>query len=116
MIGSRWRHALESESPPRTGRDGGADADYIGVGPVHATPTKPGRLAVGLELVRHAAEHAALPWFAIGGIDPLTVGAVVEAGATRIAVVRAITESPDPEGAARALRSALPVAVGHGHP
>jgi thiamine-phosphate pyrophosphorylase len=92
-----------------------ADADYIGVGPVHTTPTKPGRPAVGLELVRHAAAHAELPWFAIGGIDPLSVRAVVEAGATRIAVVRAITEAADPEAAARALRAALPVEVGHGH-
>jgi thiamine-phosphate pyrophosphorylase len=92
-----------------------ADADYIGVGPVHATPTKPGRLAVGLDLVRHAAEHAELPWFAIGGIDPGSVGAVVEAGATRIAVVRAITDSDDPEGAARALRAALPAEAIHGH-
>jgi thiamine-phosphate pyrophosphorylase len=92
-----------------------ADADYIGVGPVHATPTKPGRLAVGLDLVRHAAEHAEVPWFAIGGIDPLSVGALVEAGATRIAVVRAITESDDPEAAARALRAALRSEVAHGH-
>jgi thiamine-phosphate pyrophosphorylase len=92
-----------------------ADADYIGVGPVHATPTKPGRLAVGLELVRHAAEHAELPWFAIGGIDPLSVDAVVAAGATRIAVVRAITEADDPEAAARALLASLPAGVAHGH-
>jgi thiamine-phosphate pyrophosphorylase len=92
-----------------------ADADYIGVGPVHATPTKPGRPAVGLELVRHAADHAELPWFAIGGIDPLSVRAVVGAGATRIAVVRSITEAADPEAAARALRAALGVEVGHGH-
>jgi thiamine-phosphate pyrophosphorylase len=85
-----------------------ADADYIGVGPVHATPTKPGRLAVGLDLVRYAAEHAELPWFAIGGVDPASVDAVVEAGATRIAVVRAITDAEDPEAAASALRASLP--------
>ncbi|HEX8156875.1 MAG TPA: thiamine phosphate synthase, partial [Solirubrobacteraceae bacterium] len=65
-------------------------ADYIGVGPVHATPTKPGRPAVGLGLVRHAAEHAPMPFFAIGGIDDSNAGAVVDAGARRIAVVRAI--------------------------
>ena len=91
-----------------------ADADYIGVGPVHATPTKPGRPAVGLDLVRHAAAHAEMPWFAIGGIDPRSVRAVVEAGATRIAVVRAITEADDPGAAARALRAALPAEVAHG--
>jgi thiamine-phosphate pyrophosphorylase len=92
-----------------------ADGDYIGVGPVHATPTKPGRPAVGLDLVHHAATHAEVPWFAIGGIDRASVRAVVDAGATRIAVVRAITQASDPEAAARALRAALPQAVGHGN-
>ena len=82
-------------------------ADYIGVGPVYATPTKAGRAAVGLALVRHAAQHSARPWFAIGGIGPETVDEVVEAGATRIAVVRAIADAPDPERAARALRARL---------
>lgn len=84
-----------------------ADADYIGVGPVFATPTKEGRPAVGLELVRHAAAHARQPWFAIGGIDATNVRAVAEAGASRVAVVRAIVESDDPERAARELRDAL---------
>ena len=85
-----------------------ADADYIGVGPVHATPTKEGRPAVGLELVRYAAAHARQPWFPIGGIDRTNVEDVVAAGATRIAVVRAIVEASDPEAAARELREALP--------
>ena len=60
--------------------DAARRADYIGVGPVHATPTKPGRPAVGLDLVRYAAEHAELPWFAIGGVDPASVDAVVDGG------------------------------------
>jgi thiamine-phosphate pyrophosphorylase len=85
-----------------------ADADYLGVGPVHATPTKAGRPAAGLGLVRYAAARARAPWFAIGGIDPTNVDAVVAAGATRVAVVRAIVEAPDPEAAARRLRAALP--------
>jgi thiamine-phosphate pyrophosphorylase len=85
-----------------------ASSDYIAVGPVHATPTKEGRPAVGLELVRYAAANARLPWFAIGGIDAANVADVVAAGATRIAVVRAIAEAEDPEAAARALREALP--------
>jgi thiamine-phosphate pyrophosphorylase len=85
-----------------------ADADYVGVGPVHGTPTKEGRPAVGLELVRYAAAHARQPWFAIGGIDRTNVEPVVAAGATRIAVVRAIADAPDPEAAARELRAALP--------
>jgi thiamine-phosphate pyrophosphorylase len=85
-----------------------ARSDYIAVGPVHATPTKEGRPAVGLELVRYAGAKAKLPWFAIGGIDASNVAAVVAAGATRIAVVRAIVEAKDPEAAARKLRAALP--------
>jgi thiamine-phosphate pyrophosphorylase len=84
-----------------------AGPDYIAVGPVHATPTKPGRPAVGLGPVRHAAAHVHLPWFAIGGIDADTVGPVVAAGARRIVVVRAIADAPDPEAAARSLRAAL---------
>jgi len=90
-----------------------ADVDYFAVGPVHATPTKPGRPAVGLELIRHAAgAPRAVPWFAIGGIDATNVDAVVEAGATRIVVVRALTEAGDPEATARALRGALPQEAG----
>jgi thiamine-phosphate pyrophosphorylase len=88
------------------------EIDYIGVGPVHATPTKPGRPAVGLELVRYAAAHATTPFFAIGGIDAGNLAAVRTAGAARIAVVRAITEASDPEAAARALRSGSEASVG----
>jgi thiamine-phosphate pyrophosphorylase len=85
-----------------------SSADYIAVGPVHATPTKPGVAAVGEELVRHAAEHAARPFFAIGGIDAANAPAVAAAGATRIAVVRAIRDAEDPHAAAETLRAALP--------
>jgi len=89
--------------------------DYFCVGPVWATPTKPGRAAVGLDLVRYAAAAGAagendgspLPWFAIGGIDLGTVEQVVAAGARRIVVVRAITEAGDPAGAAKSLLEAL---------
>jgi thiamine-phosphate pyrophosphorylase len=88
------------------------EVDYIGVGPVHSTPTKPGRPAVGLDLVRYAAVNAVTPFFAIGGIDTGNVAAVRAAGATRIAVVRAITDAADPEGAARALRSGSEAGVG----
>lgn len=85
-----------------------ADAEYIGVGPVFATPTKVGRAAVGLELVRYAAERARSPWFAIGGIDASNIRDVVGAGARRVAVVRAIGDAEDPERAAAELRAALP--------
>jgi len=82
-------------------------ADYIGVGTIFATPTKPESNAVGLELVRTAAEAARVPWFAIGGIELANVALVAEAGARGIAVVRAIRDAADPEAAARALRAAL---------
>jgi thiamine-phosphate pyrophosphorylase len=85
-----------------------ARADYIGVGPVYATPTKAGRQPVGPELVRYAAAHARQPWFAIGGIDATNVRDVVAAGAERVAVVRAIGDAPDPEAAAAELLAALP--------
>jgi thiamine-phosphate pyrophosphorylase len=83
------------------------DADYICVGPVYATPTKPDYPAVGLELVRHAAGTITRPWFAIGGIDGANVTEVAAAGARRIAVVRAIRDAPDPRAAAAGLRAAL---------
>ena len=81
-------------------------ADYIAVGPVHATPTKEGRPAIGVEPIAYAAAHVSVPWFAIGGLDAGTVGAVVKAGARRIVVVRALAQADDPEAAARALRAA----------
>jgi thiamine-phosphate pyrophosphorylase len=96
---------LSTHSPEELDR---AEADYVGVGPVFATPTKAGRPAVGLELVRYAAGHARQPWFAIGGIETTNVAQVVAAGARRISVVRALGDASDPERAARELRSALP--------
>jgi thiamine-phosphate pyrophosphorylase len=82
-------------------------ADYIAVGPVHATPTKEGRPAIGVEPVRYAAAHVDIPWFAIGGIDTKTVGDVARAGARRIVVVRALTDADDPEAVARDLRARM---------
>ena len=90
------------------------DVDYLAVGPVHVTPTKPGRPAAGLDYVAHAASTVTKPWFAIGGLDAGNVHEIVERGATRIVVVRAITEAADPEVAARALRDALEGRVGAG--
>ncbi|HEX6021205.1 MAG TPA: thiamine phosphate synthase [Solirubrobacter sp.] len=83
------------------------DVDYLAVGPVHETPTKPGRPAAGLHYVAHAASTVGKPWFAIGGLNACNVHEVIERGATRIVVVRAITEADDPERAARELRAAL---------
>ncbi|HEV3473244.1 MAG TPA: thiamine phosphate synthase, partial [Actinomycetota bacterium] len=81
--------------------------DYIAVGPVYETPTKPGRSATGLDLIAYAARTATVPWFAIGGILPETLDEVLDAGARRVVVVRAITEAKDPAAAARSLRERL---------
>ena len=81
--------------------------DYIGVGPVHETPTKQGRPAVGVELVRYAAANARVPFFAIGGLNAGNIAEVTAAGAQRAVVLRAIAEAADPEAAARELRAAL---------
>ncbi len=71
-------------------------ADYIGVGPVYETPTKVGKAAAGLEYVSYAAKNSSLPWFAIGGIDANNVNDVIDAGAKRVAVVRAIMQAEQP--------------------
>jgi len=82
--------------------------DYFAVGPCFMTPTKPGRPAAGLELVRYAAEqHTTLPWFAIGGINEANLDEVIAAGATRVVVVRALTEATDPISAAEILKKRL---------
>jgi thiamine-phosphate pyrophosphorylase len=98
---------LSTHSPAQIDAAVAGGVDYIGVGPVHPTPTKPGRPAVGLELVRYASAHATVPFFAIGGIDQDLIGGVISAGASRVAVVRAITEAGDPEAAARKLATEL---------
>ncbi|MBF2022653.1 MAG: thiamine phosphate synthase [Hydrococcus sp. C42_A2020_068] len=82
-------------------------ADYIGVGPVYETPTKAGKAAAGLEYVRHAVKHAPIPWFAIGGIDLSNVKDVIDAGAERVAVVRAIMQAEDPARATQDFLSQL---------
>ena len=84
------------------------DVDYFCVGPCWPTPTKPGRPAPGLDLVRAVASMSAdKPWFAIGGIDEHRLDEVLTAGARRVVVVRAITEAADPGAAARRLSAAL---------
>jgi thiamine-phosphate pyrophosphorylase len=82
--------------------------DYFCAGPVWETPTKPGRTATGLELLAHVAHRRpARPWFAIGGITLGRLDEVIAAGATRVVVVRAITEADDPAAAARAFTRRL---------
>jgi thiamine-phosphate pyrophosphorylase len=105
IVGHDLIVGISTHSPEQIEAALDSTADYLGVGPVHSTPTKPGREPVGLELVRYAAEHASVkPWFAIGGIDAGNARAVAEAGAARIAVVRAIRDAGDPRAAAAALR------------
>jgi thiamine-phosphate pyrophosphorylase len=107
IVGPDKLVGLSTHTPDQVDGGGNPNVDYIGVGPVHATPTKPGRPAVGLELVRYAAAHAEVPFFAIGGITTSNVAQVAAAGGTRIAVVRALTEAQNPERTARALRAAI---------
>jgi thiamine-phosphate pyrophosphorylase len=86
--------------------------DYVAVGPVFETPTKPEYEPVGLKLVSWAARNVSMPFFAIGGVDAINVEEVVEAGAERIAVVRAIRDADDPAEAARVLKQRLCARVG----
>jgi thiamine-phosphate pyrophosphorylase len=82
--------------------------DYFCTGPCWPTPTKPGRPAPGLDLVRTTAQaRPERPWFAIGGIDAARLPEVLAAGASRVVVVRAITEAADPKAAAEKLKVAL---------
>jgi thiamine-phosphate pyrophosphorylase len=101
---------VSTHSPEQIAAANEAAVDYIAVGPIWETPTKPGRPAVGRELISHAAEAARHPFFAIGGISPLNAEEVVRAGARRLCVVRAIREAPHPDVAAEALRRAFSAA------
>ena len=83
------------------------DVDYIGVGPVFATPTKPQAKSVGFSFVKQAAARIRIPWVAIGGIDLKNLRSVMDAGATRVAVVRAVFAKQSPERAARELKLQL---------
>lgn len=106
-VGARRIVGLSTHSADQASAADRADVDYFAVGPVHATPTKEGRPAIGLDPVGHAARTAAKPWFAIGGLDAATTPAVLDAGARRIVVVRAIAEADDPAAATRTLRRLL---------
>jgi thiamine-phosphate pyrophosphorylase len=109
IVGTDRLVGVSTHSPSQI--DAAAGVDYIGVGPVHETPTKPGRQAVGLELVGYAAANANVPFFAIGGISAANVAEVLGAGASRVAVVRALTEAGDPEQAAARLRGQVETAA-----
>jgi thiamine-phosphate pyrophosphorylase len=107
LVGPELLIGLSTHSPDEVDAVDAELVDYIGVGPVHATPTKPGRPAVGIELVRYAAAHASVPFFAIGGIDVANAPEAIEAGARRLCVLRAIAAAEEPEHAARELLELL---------
>lgn len=133
-LGADGVHVGQNDLPPRAARDivgerivglsthAAVEVDatldlvdvlnYVAVGPVNETPTKPGRPGTGLALVEHAARTLALPWFVTGGMAEDTLAPVLAAGARRIVVVRAITESPDPPAAAARLKERLLAATG----
>ena len=99
---------LSTHGPEQALRAVAAGANYVAVGPVYATGTKPGARPVTLEYVRWAAAHVPVPWFAIGGITLENLEEVLAAGASRICVVSAILRAPDVVEACRAFRRRLP--------
>lgn len=98
---------LSTHAPAELDASTGEPVDYVSAGPVSPTPTKPGRPGTGLAYLTYAASHAGRPVFVTGGVTPDTVTAMAAAGARRFVVVRWLTDSPDPESAARALRGAI---------
>jgi thiamine-phosphate pyrophosphorylase len=107
LVGLSTHARSEIDAAAPVAADGTRAIDYIGVGPVHETPTKPGRAAVGTALVSYAAAHARVPFFAIGGLYAGNLDEVTAAGATRVVILRAIAGADDPSDAARAIRAAL---------
>jgi thiamine-phosphate pyrophosphorylase len=115
VLGPEAIIGLSTHSEQQLAASAEQPVDYVSVGPIWETPTKEGRLGVGLGLVEHAAANAPHPFFAIGGIDPSNAGEVVAAGAKRLGVVRAIRDAAEPAAVAEELRSAL-AAVGEAAP
>jgi thiamine-phosphate pyrophosphorylase len=107
LVGPDMLIGLSTHAPEEIDAPDAALADYIGVGPVHETPTKPGRPAVGLELIRYAAQHSPVPFFAIGGLNASNLGEAIDAGARRAVVLRAVADAEDPQSAARELHELL---------
>lgn len=101
ILGNNAIIGISTHAPEQAQKAVNDGADYIGMGPVFTTPTKPGRQSVGLEYVKWVSENIKIPAFAIGGIDLDNVQDVVNAGAKKIAVVRAIINSDNPEKAAQ---------------
>ena len=107
LLGPQALVGLSTHAPEQLAAAGCEPVDYASVGPVVATPTKPGRPGVGMGYVTHAAHRSPRPWFVTGGATPESVPAMVAAGGRRIVVVRWLTGADHPEQASRALRAAL---------
>ena len=107
VLGPRAVVGLSTHAPAELDASATEPVEYVSVGPVAPTPTKPGRPGTGLEYLRYAARTATRPWFVTGGVTPDTVAAMLEAGARRFVVVRWLTEAADPAAAARALRDVI---------
>jgi len=107
VLGPQCLVGRSTTNPEELQRAIAEGADYVGVGPVYATPTKPDKPAAGLDYVRYAAEHCPIPWYAIGGIDPHNLGEVLGAGAERVAVVRALMAAEQPRLVAQHLTAEL---------
>lgn len=105
MVGLSTHAAAELDA---AGRE---PVDYVSVGPVEQTPTKPGRAGTGVEYLRYAAAKSRRPWFVTGGVRPDVVRDLVAAGARRFVVVRWLTQAPDARTAAAALRHAIDEAL-----
>ena len=104
---SRLKIGLSTHAPAQAQRALDAGADYLAIGPVYATGTKPGAKPVSLDFVRWAAAHATVPWFAIGGINLQTLDGVLAAGARRVCVVSAVLNAPDVAKACAEFRQRL---------
>jgi len=104
---SEVRVGLSTHAPAQAERAMAAGADYVAIGPIYATGTKPTAKPVTLEYVRWAAANVKIPWFAIGGINAQTIDAVIDAGAKRVCIVSAILNSPDVTKACAEFRKKL---------
>lgn len=101
ILGDKMIIGLSTHSPEQAQKAVENNADYIGVGPIFTTPTKPGRTAVTTEYAKWVSQNINIPWFAIGGIDLTNINEVLDSGASRIAVVRAIMNAENPSFAAK---------------
>lgn len=107
LLGSHRIIGRSTTNPAEMAKALAEGADYIGVGPVYATPTKPDKAAAGLDYVRYAAENSPVPFFAIGGIDEHNLDEVIAAGSDRVAIVRALMQAENPTMASQKLLAHL---------